>query len=887
MKTLAAMLAAMLVAVGLSVATPSQAQALSGSEFDPNYIISDANFYDGNAMTEAQIQQFLQAKVPSCTNGLCLTQFRQDTTARAADAYCSAYTPAASERASTIIFKIQQACGVSAKAILVTLQKEQSLVTTVNPTLNQLRIAMGYGCPDTGAGCDAAYYGFQNQVYMAARQFQRYKAAPSNYNFAAGRTRAVQFHPNTACGSAVLTPRNAATAALYNYTPYQPNAAALANLYGTGDGCSSYGNRNFWRTYNDWFGTSTGYETPVGTWDYTQVGVSSTTLSGWVFDPETADPIDVHLYVNGTWGGSTTANLPRADVGAGYPSYGPNHGFAFNFGTGQGPFQVCLYGINVGRGIDLMLGCRNLATPTGPPFGDYNGLTRTGLRTASVTGWAVDTDTPSPINVVVSVNGVDAAPVAANGTRDDVAAAYPGYGSAHGFNVPVTLQGGANRVCVRAVNVGEGSDMSLGCRDVSVPTGSPYGDLNAVTASLGEVRLQGWVIDPDTTDPVSLNFTVNGATVGPYSASLDRGDIAAAFPMYGGAHGFDVRVPTSTSTTTVCAYTINVGGGGESSLGCRTVSAPGGPPIGGVRSGAVNAGVATVAGWAIDPDTTTPVTLHAYVNGGWGGSFVANVADAETAAAYPAYGANHGFSVQVPVGSGTNQVCIYGINQGSGYNSLVGCRTFSTAAGPPFGDINWFSGAAGVASFGGWIIDPDVSSPVTIHAYVNGAWGGSFVADGTRDDVAAVYPAYGAQHGFGIQVPVPPGNSNVCLYGINQGVGYNSLLGCRTVSSPSGPPFGDLNSVGVSAGVATLQGWVIDRDVTSPVDVHVYVNGQWGGSYVANVTRNDVGAAFPAYGSQHGFVIQVPVPAGANQICAYGINQGAGYNVLIGCRTAS
>jgi len=52
--------------------------------------------------------------------------------------------------------------------------------------------------------------------------------------------------------------QNYATAALYNYTPYQPNAAALGNLYGTGDGCSSYGNRNFWVYYNDWFGPTAG-----------------------------------------------------------------------------------------------------------------------------------------------------------------------------------------------------------------------------------------------------------------------------------------------------------------------------------------------------------------------------------------------------------------------------------------------------------------------------------------------------------------------------------------------------------------------------------------------------------------------------------------------------
>lgn len=50
----------------------------------------------------------------------------------------------------------------------------------------------------------------------------------------------------------------AATAALYNYTPYTPNGAALSNMYGTGDRCSEYGNRNFWRIFNDWFGPTIG-----------------------------------------------------------------------------------------------------------------------------------------------------------------------------------------------------------------------------------------------------------------------------------------------------------------------------------------------------------------------------------------------------------------------------------------------------------------------------------------------------------------------------------------------------------------------------------------------------------------------------------------------------
>src|SRR5699024_261440 len=40
--------------------------------------------------------------------------------------------------------------------------------------------------------------------------------------------------------------------------PYQPNRAALNAGYGTGDGCSAYGNRNFYNYFTDWFGSTQG-----------------------------------------------------------------------------------------------------------------------------------------------------------------------------------------------------------------------------------------------------------------------------------------------------------------------------------------------------------------------------------------------------------------------------------------------------------------------------------------------------------------------------------------------------------------------------------------------------------------------------------------------------
>lgn len=52
--------------------------------------------------------------------------------------------------------------------------------------------ATGFGCPDT-AECDSAYYGYFNQVYNAARQYQRYVVQADYFNYAAGRTSFVSY----------------------------------------------------------------------------------------------------------------------------------------------------------------------------------------------------------------------------------------------------------------------------------------------------------------------------------------------------------------------------------------------------------------------------------------------------------------------------------------------------------------------------------------------------------------------------------------------------------------------------------------------------------------------------------------------------------------------
>lgn len=236
----------------------AHAEALTG--FDPENIISDANMYGDVAysMDAEDIQDFLDDKGARCVRGAdgspCLKNATFQTESYAPSRWCSsAFEGNGNDTAAQVIAKAARACEISPKVLLVLLQKEQGLITSQNPTKRAYSKATGFACPDT-APCDPSKAGFPTQVYAAASRLQQYRLQPERFNHAVGRTSSVAYHPNKSCGSRQLTMATAATAALYNYTPYLPNAAALANPYGTGDSCSAYGNRNFYRLHRDWFG---------------------------------------------------------------------------------------------------------------------------------------------------------------------------------------------------------------------------------------------------------------------------------------------------------------------------------------------------------------------------------------------------------------------------------------------------------------------------------------------------------------------------------------------------------------------------------------------------------------------------------------------------------
>lgn len=255
--------------------------ALSGNDFRAGRIIDNAVFENKNSMSVGQIQAFLSAKMPNCDTWgaqsyagtsrrayseargiafplVCLKDYYENTSNL--DNNLSVTNgqakgaPSGSISAAQIIYNAARDYNINPQVLLVLLQKEQGLVLDDWPWPIQYKHATGYGCPDS-APCDSQYYGFYNQVASAAWQFRQYLNNPNSYNHVVGNNY-IAWNPNGGCGGGNVYISNQATAALYNYTPYQPNGAALSNLYGSGDGCSSYGNRNFWRYFTEWFGST-------------------------------------------------------------------------------------------------------------------------------------------------------------------------------------------------------------------------------------------------------------------------------------------------------------------------------------------------------------------------------------------------------------------------------------------------------------------------------------------------------------------------------------------------------------------------------------------------------------------------------------------------------
>lgn len=226
---------------------------------------------------------------------------------------------------------------------------------------------------------------------------------------------------------------------------------------------------------------------------------------------------------------------------------------------------------------------------------------------------------------------------------------------------------------------------------------SPEGSLDDAVGAPGGVFVRGWSADRDNTAaaiPVHIYVGGPAGAAGAEGHAIDTGgsrpDVQQVLGL-GSNHGFDRWLATSKrGSQQVCAYGINVGGGDNALIGCKTVTIGDPNPRGSFDEATGQGGQVVVRGWAADPnDYARAIPVHIYV-GGPAGAAGAEGSAIDTGVSRPdvqsvlGIGTNHGFAKAVKTTKrGQQKVCAYAINIGFGGNVSLGCKTVTISEPPP------------------------------------------------------------------------------------------------------------------------------------------------------------------------------------------------------------
>lgn len=299
-------------------------------------------------------------------------------------------------------------------------------------------------------------------------------------------------------------------------------------------------------------------------------------VRGWALDPDVTAPVQVDVRSDGVTATTLTADVTRTDLPSSYTDNGTGHGFSAVVDLPAGTHSVCVrvHDAPGTDGSDVDLTCQSV-TVTNDPVGVLKVLrTAPGTGLVLTSGDAYDPDTASASNVVVKVDGVQVATVAAAGTSTTALSRWPAYGSGHAFAAKLFLRPGRHTVCLTLANAAgtPGVDQGLSCRTVLISDGT--GGFAPVSVRGRTMTVRGWALDPDKSMASTIAVVVDGRTrwVGP--AALWRRDLSLVAPGYGGSHGFAVPVSTVRGYHTVCVVSRNTSGtpGVGKSLGCRRVA---------------------------------------------------------------------------------------------------------------------------------------------------------------------------------------------------------------------------------------------------------------------------------------------------------------------------
>jgi hypothetical protein len=155
--------------------------------------------------------------------------------------------------------------------------------------------------------------------------------------------------------------------------------------------------------------------------------------------------------------------------------------------------QNCVDGTNCSASASVRVAVQTHQQPANPTGGLSSSSSLGTWGYYSISGWTIDWDTTGPLQVSLVLDGTVIETKTANAAYAGLNASNPGYGDNHGYSFYTgkSTVKGTHTLCVRATNVGGGSDTNLLCSSYTV-FGPPSAASNLSLTNTGTSMVVGF-----------------------------------------------------------------------------------------------------------------------------------------------------------------------------------------------------------------------------------------------------------------------------------------------------------------------------------------------------------------------------------------------------------
>jgi hypothetical protein len=187
-------------------------------------------------------------------------------------------------------------------------------------------------------------------------------------------------------------------------------------------------------------------------------------------------------------------------------------------------------------------------------------------------------------------------------------------------------------------------------------------NLGTISPFGGGFLVQGMARDANLVPNGPVTLELDGVAFGSFPTDASGRYVAGKVGVPGGNHQLCMVYRRRTDGANIRAD-------------CRTFRVPGASPAGYLDLVRQDGRSFYLAGWAYDPETTSPIEVHIIYDDVSSFRARSGLSRPDVGAALlPGYGPNHGYDFTIDISKGNHSLCAVALNVGGGSNTQLGCR---------------------------------------------------------------------------------------------------------------------------------------------------------------------------------------------------------------------